>query len=115
MPFAKATSGNAAGRPPVSLALADVIRRRFPPEVIADHLEALLASEDDRVRMAAVQFASDRGYGKVLTTVEMTQRAPEAAVDWSAVSPEKRVELLAAADEIEAIAVPVDSDEPVAH
>jgi hypothetical protein len=74
----------------VSLSLSDAIRRRFPPERIVDHAEKLLASEDERVVLGTLQMLTDRGYGKVLTTLELTTRQPEADVDWSAVSLDQR-------------------------
>jgi hypothetical protein len=108
-------SGNPRGRLPVGLTLADAIRRRFPPERIVDLLEKLTEATDERVRMMATQALADRGYGKVLTEVEITSRQPEAKVDWSTVTPERRRELMAAADEIEAIAETSGADDSVAH
>jgi hypothetical protein len=56
---------NPRGRPPVGRSLAYAIRNRFPPERIVDIAEDLIASEDERVRMVALQFLVDRGFGKV--------------------------------------------------
>jgi hypothetical protein len=74
--------------------------------------ESLLKSKDDRVRLGTFQTIQDRGYGKVLTTVELTQAQPEASVDWSKVSMERKLELLAAADQMEAL-TPVDESEAI--
>jgi hypothetical protein len=103
---------NPRGRPPVSLSLADAIRRKFPPEKMVEIAESLLASKDDRVRLGAFQTIQERGYGKVLSTVEITTHQPDASVDWSKVSMERKLELLAAADQMEALA-PVDESEAI--
>lgn len=110
------TSGNPRGRPPVSLSLADAIRRRFPPERIVDMVEKLADdAKDERVRLAALQIISDRGYGKVLTEIEVTQHAPQAAVNWSAVAPERRRAMFDTVLEIEAVAGVTNGDEPSEH
>lgn len=57
-------SGNLLGRPRVGASLANALRLRFPPERIADVVEELLNSEDERVRVVTVQFIAERGYGK---------------------------------------------------
>lgn len=56
---------NPRGRPPVGKSLAYAIRNRFPPERIVDIAEKLVESDDERVSMVALQFLTDRGFGKV--------------------------------------------------
>lgn len=70
MPWSPGESGNRHGRPSVGASLADVIRRRFPPERIVDHAEKLLAMAEDQGDVGAgakvLQILTDRGYGRVL-------------------------------------------------
>jgi hypothetical protein len=107
-------SGNPDGRPPVSLSLADAIRRRFSPERIVDHAERLLtmAEEQADVRAAAIvlQLLTDRGYGKVLTTVEVTGRRPEAVLDLTGKTRDEKIAMERALASIEAEAVEEDVD-----
>jgi hypothetical protein len=112
MPFLPGNKANPRGRPPVSLSLADAFRRRFPPERMVEIAEDLLKSPDHRVRAQVFAVVQDRGYGKVLTTVELTTAQPEASVDWSKVSTERKLELIAAADQMEALA-PIDESEAI--
>lgn len=59
------------GRPRVGLSLANAIRRRFPPERIVDMAESLAGSDDERVRMALLQWIADRGFGKVVENIDV--------------------------------------------
>jgi hypothetical protein len=112
--WAPGVSGNPDGRPPVSLSLADAIRRRFSPERIVDHAERLLtmAEEQADVRAAAIvlQLLTDRGYGKVLTTVEVTGRRPEAVLDLTGKTRDEKIAMERALASIEAEAVEEDVD-----
>jgi len=88
----------------VGAALADAIRRKWPPDKIVELVEGFLANADAEIRFKAFQFIGDRGYGKPVEqevepelTVEEYKAEVAAIVreEVAAMSPEERMKLLA--------------------
>ncbi len=64
------------------MSLASAIRHRFPPDAIVEHIERLLAdAKDATVMLAVLRLAIEYGYGKPMTTAEITMRTPDAALN----------------------------------
>lgn len=113
MPYKPGESGNPKGRPPVGRSLADALRRRFPPDRVVDIAESLTESEDDRVRMIALQFIADRGYGKVVDT-----SAPDAdddSIDLSHIPIDERRLMLTTVTRMAALSVSAPDGNGVEH
>lgn len=114
-PFQKGATGNAKGRPKLGLSLAEAMRERFPVERICEIAESLVTgAEDDRVRMQALTFIADRAHGKPLQAIELKQPDVTSEVDLDTVKAiplDRKIALLKAADEIDAIAKAASADE----
>jgi hypothetical protein len=114
MTFRPGVSGNAKGRPRVGASLADALRRRFPPERVVDIAERMVESLDERVRMVALQFIADRGYGKVVTATDHESDG-EDAIDVSHIPIEERRSMLTAITRMAALSAPVPESDGVEH
>lgn len=110
MPFVPGQSGNPKGAPRKSLSLAEALRQRFPVEELLEVAAGLLASEDDNVRLKTLTLVWDRMFGKAPTVVEIASTGQDAKVDWSAVSADKRRQLLAAVSEVTQLATVVEAE-----
>ena len=90
---------NPRGRPRVGDSLANAVRQKFSPERIVELAEKLACTaESEQVRLAALQLLAERGFGKVVTTIDASITAEGSAPperDWSAMPLAERRELLA--------------------
>lgn len=95
---AGAPSLNPRGRPRIGQSLAEAIREHFSPDTIIELAEKLTRSEDDRVRMVALQFIAERGYGKAPTTQLDVESAkpPSLPANWHTLPPAQRAAFLEA-------------------
>lgn len=104
MPWVPGQSGNPKGRPAIGEALSVVVRAKAPPEWIVEKVIDLANdAADERVRLAALQFLTERGYGKVATVIEATDPNTARSIDWRLVPEERRRALMAALAEVDAI------------
>lgn len=88
---------NPHGRKPIGTSLAEAVRRKVPPDRIVD--EALRRLDDPEesgaVKMAAIVFLAERGYGKVTTTIDANVMGAAATHrDWSKMPVGERMALL---------------------
>jgi len=77
--WAPGESGNRAGRKPGPHSLARAVREAWPTDRLVALASTLAESEDEGVRMRALEWLSDRGHGKAPTVIDATvsQGAPQ--------------------------------------
>jgi hypothetical protein len=75
---------------------------------VVDIAERLIESDDDRVRMAAMQFIADRGYGKVREVPDGQIADRDDVIDVSQIPLDERRQMLVAITRMSALsAAPV--------
>jgi hypothetical protein len=94
---AGAPSLNPRGRPKVGQSLAEAMRAHFSPQTIIELAESLTRSEDDRVRMVALQFIAERSWGKASATpLDDNSKPPPLPGNWQAMRAAERAAYLEA-------------------
>lgn len=113
---------NPHGRPKRGLSLAEAIRERVDPAWIAERAVALAeTAESEATRLAALSLIADRGWGKPLSTVEVTASidaraaAVVAPLNWGNVPLEQRKAALEALRAARAAGALPPADEPQAR
>lgn len=78
MPWVKGQSGNPTGRPRKGKTLAEVVRKRTGKDgrKIVEEVERLAFGrhDDARIRLDALKWLADRGYGKVIEQQQIEHR-----------------------------------------
>lgn len=70
MPFKKGQSGNPQGRRVEKI--SDAIAKKFGPEAIEIIADLMRNSPEERVRLDAAKYLSDRAFGKAAQSVELS-------------------------------------------
>ncbi len=107
-------SGNPNGRPRTGLAFAEAVRERLDPHVVLDLVERHLADEEIPIaaRLAAVLPFLHSGFIKPPTEASLSLSvASQTARDFSHISVERRLELIAEIDGPTTLDAPTDTVE----
>ena len=107
-------SGNPKGRPPVTEEFRRIrqLYRENSEEAVVEARRLMLESDDDRVRLAACQLITERGWGKApdAYSPETDPEARRAQIDWARVTPEQRVEVRRCLDFLNTLPRVADGD-----
>ncbi len=70
-------SGNPKGRPRSGESLAEIVRSEVSPKALIKRMQSLADNaESEQVRVHALTWLADRGYGKAPQVVELVNRNP---------------------------------------